>query len=267
PRHLAGAPGLPDRPGRLLHVSVASGRQLAVGAPRRHEAVHAYVHDQVAVVVHVVLDRPEDERPALHLLIVPSLDQLLRLRFRERVPDLGTVVVARAKLLHDLVSGLQLLEPVGARQRVPRYLGEEEVVLPDQVDEVLPRGAHVGRRPEIILVLRNDLRDPQHQAAGAFPGRLGRREETRGGEGLGQRGAGRQEREGCDHDTPAKVALPHGSSWLRAAPWVRLSLPSMHHSTIGLLLPLERPDSMSQQGEEVIRYATCLAAWIAESPV
>ena len=63
PEHFqgVGSLGLPDRPGRLLHVAIASGRQLTVGAPRRHEAVHAYVHDQVAVVVHVVLDRPEDE--------------------------------------------------------------------------------------------------------------------------------------------------------------------------------------------------------------
>src|SRR5262247_4671759 len=130
--------------------------KLPVGAPRRHQTVHTDVYDQVAVVVHVVLDRAKDERPALHLLVVPALDQLLRLCLGERVPHLGPVVVARPELPQDLVARLELLEAVVARQRLAGHLAEEEVVLPDQVDEVLPERPHRGRRLEIVLVLRDD---------------------------------------------------------------------------------------------------------------
>src|SRR5262249_60870179 len=94
PHHLTGAPALPDRTGRLLHVTIGSECQLPVGAPRRHQTDHADVHDQVAVVVHIVLDRAKDERPALHLLLVPALDQLLCLGLGERVPHLCAIVVA-----------------------------------------------------------------------------------------------------------------------------------------------------------------------------
>src|SRR5580765_4895515 len=72
---------------------VGSPSPLTASAARRHKAVETDVDNQVAVVIHVVLDRPEDSRPALDLL-APHLDPLQRLFLAEPGPDCGAVVVA-----------------------------------------------------------------------------------------------------------------------------------------------------------------------------
>src|SRR5262245_21954615 len=149
----------PGRPGVDRFTWRAGRASTAAGAPRRHQAVEADVHDQVAVVVHVVLDGDEDGRPALHLLVVPPLDQPHRLLLGEAVPHLGAVLVARPQLLQDLVAGLEGLEAGVARKALAGDPAEERVVLADQVDEDLPERSHRGRRLEVVLVLGNDLGD------------------------------------------------------------------------------------------------------------
>src|SRR5262245_50404594 len=123
------------------------------GAPRRHQPVEARVHDEVAVVVHVVRDCDQRGRPALHALPAPALDQLEGLLLGETTPDLGAVIVARPQLLQDLVTALEGIEAVVARERLAGDAAEEGVVLADQVDQDLPDRPHRGSRLEVVLVL------------------------------------------------------------------------------------------------------------------
>src|SRR5215831_346229 len=79
-------------------------------APRRDDPVEPEVHDQVAVVVHVVLDHSENGRPALDLLSAAAGHHLQRLFFGESGPYLRAVLVAFPERLQDLVATLQAVE-------------------------------------------------------------------------------------------------------------------------------------------------------------
>src|SRR5437773_3768975 len=119
-------------------------------AARRHQAVEADVDNQVAVVVHVVLDRAEDGRPALDLL-VPHLDHLQSLFLGEPGPDLGAVVVALPERLDQLVAALEVLG--GVAEILAGHAAEEQVVLGNQMDDVVAEGPDGWVRLEVVLLL------------------------------------------------------------------------------------------------------------------
>src|SRR5262249_32851697 len=79
-------------------------------APRRDDPVEPEVHDQVTVMVHVVLDHSENGRPALDLLAAPARYHLQGLFFGEPRPYLRAVLVAFPKRLQDLCATLQAVE-------------------------------------------------------------------------------------------------------------------------------------------------------------
>ena len=61
---------------RLLRPLDARSRWSASGTARRHQAVESEVDDQVAIVIHVVLDGEQDGRPPLDLLAAPTFHHL-----------------------------------------------------------------------------------------------------------------------------------------------------------------------------------------------
>src|SRR6266436_7633740 len=83
---------------------------IARSASGRHYAIEAEVHDQVAVVVHVVLDDSENGCPALGLLAAPPRHHFQGFFFCEPLPHPAAVVVAFPERLHDLRSALEGVE-------------------------------------------------------------------------------------------------------------------------------------------------------------
>src|SRR5207245_11764969 len=97
---------------RLQRPLTPRRRWLAPRAAWRHQAVESEVDDQVAIVIHVVLDGEQDGRPSLDLLTTPTFHHLQCLLLSQIPPHFFAIRVALAERLKQLLARLEVLRRI-----------------------------------------------------------------------------------------------------------------------------------------------------------